>query len=710
MIQKFWAILKNDRRLRLVLVVLFALTVFTVIRVAQVTGEGPEQQTAQEQVAAVAAGDLYEDREGADTNLPVTIVPASDFITALSDDNNSVELAEVNPNAGVTAALVTPAGETAAIFASRLVESQQSRVIAILNQRQIPISVTEPGVGLPGNFPTAEPAAEAGMANFIFTFFFLLIVILFALFLLAQFRQRSAGERLGKSSEGDAAPPDRFTDVAGCDEAVEDLSELVLFLKEPERFSRAGAKAPRGALLVGPPGTGKTLLARAVAGEANVPFYAASGSDFMEMYVGVGSSRVRSLFKKARKHPEGAIIFIDEIDAIGRKRGAQSQAAGNQEQESTLNQLLVEMDGFHQSNIIVIGATNRDDILDPALKRPGRLDRTVMVGLPDRLGREQILKIHADGRPVDDSVDLSLMARRTSGMSGADLAQVVNEACIHAAREDRDVVLPIDFDSALATVAMGKARTSAVVSENDRAITAWHEAGHTVAAMVVPHADPPVSVSIIPRGPAGGVTWMAPGDDLFLTRGRAFARLVVAMSGRAAEEILLDGEFTSGPHGDLSAASDLALAMVTQYGMTDMGLMTKTEGILSVGGKAMDESIDAVEHLLSEALGVARQVLHDNRDLLETVVNALLENDTLALADLEVIRESRNATIGSVPEYISHSGFEPLREATERSASSRHATPEGVADFSSPPVPSAVSVVMATIRRILPRRKGRGAL
>lgn len=445
-------------------------------------------------------------------------------------------------------------------------------------------------------------------------------------------------KKTDKDSINEEIPVTRFADVAGCDEAIEEMSEMVLFLKEPDKFVRVGAKPPRGALLVGPPGTGKTLLARAVAGEAGVPFYAVAGSDFVEMYVGVGAKRVRELFDKARTHEEGAIIFIDEVDAIGRKRQSGDATGANTEAESTLNALLVEMDGFSQNNIIVLAATNRDDILDAALTRPGRLDRKVQVPLPDRAGRERILEVHSRNKPLGEDVDLNIMARRTPGMSGAELEQLVNEACMTAARDGREIVSAIDFDHAVATVAMGKARHSAIVTPHDRAVTAWHEGGHTVAAMVIEEADEPVSVSIIPRGPAGGVTWMAQGDDLFLTRRRAFARLVVAMGGRAAEEIYLDGEFTSGPHGDLSAATQTAMEMVTKYGMTDAGLMIKTDGLLSTGSKVTDETIHAVEQLLAEALEVAREVLAENRILLENVVEALLENDTLSHAELIELR------------------------------------------------------------------------
>ena len=524
----------------------------------------------------------------------------------------------------------------------------------------IPVGLTSPYVieanalarGF-GSSTTGTAAAANSEGSILWTFLWLIVAAFFIMWMLrlvnrSESKSSSKGGSAGsllksgkKDSDADASniPNTRFTDVAGADEAIEEMQELVDFLKFPEKFSRVGAVAPRGALLVGPPGTGKTLLARAVAGEAGVPFYSVAGSDFVEMYVGVGAKRVRELFAKARKHEEGAIIFIDEIDAVGRARGSAANTSSNSEGENTLNALLVEMDGFAKSNVIVLGATNRDDILDKALLRPGRLDRRVQVPLPDRAGRERILEVHTAKRPLEEGISLNLIARRTPGMSGAELAQLVNEASMVAAREGRDIITAEDFDAAVATVAMGKARLSAVVTEHDRLVTAWHEAGHTVAAMVLPDADEPVSVSIIPRGPAGGVTWMAQGDDLFLTRKRAFARLVVALGGRAAEEILLDGEFTSGPHGDLTAATQTAMAMVTQYGMTDTGLMIRSEGLLSTGSRITDDTIEAVEALLAEALNMARVTLAAHRDLLQAVVDGLLENDNLSHKDLLDIQE-----------------------------------------------------------------------
>ncbi len=505
----------------------------------------------------------------------------------------------------------------------------------------------------------AATASSTLLSNLLFFFVIAGIVVFIIIVRRRQAKNGPAGVRgpsdrtssgpLSKNNE--TIPTTRFEDVAGADEAIEEMAELVEFLKNPEKFTRVGARAPRGALLVGPPGTGKTLLARAVAGEAGVPFYAVAGSDFVEMYVGLGAKRVRELFAKARKHSEGAIVFIDEIDAVGRSRSSNTTGGSNAETENTLNALLVELDGFAASKVIVLAASNRDDVLDAALTRPGRLDRKVQVPLPDRLGREKILAVHARNKPVAADVDFSHLARRTPGMSGAELSQLVNEAAMCAARDGRNQITVKDFDAAIATVVMGKARNSAVVTEHDRLVTAWHEGGHAAVGMILDDADDPVSVSIIPRGPAGGVTWFAQGDDIFLTRRRAFARLVVAMGGRAAEEILLNGEFTSGPSGDLQGATQIALQMVTQFGMSKAGLMVKSEGLLSTGSQVTDETIAEVEALLAEALVHARDTLATHHDLLKKIVDGLLEYDTLGQAELLEIqgKEKRKSAAFPVP-------------------------------------------------------------
>jgi len=432
-------------------------------------------------------------------------------------------------------------------------------------------------------------------------------------------------------------PAARFTDVVGCDEAVEELSEIVSFLHDPTHFDAAGAKMPRGFLLVGPPGTGKTLLARAVAGEAGVPFYSAAGSDFSEMFVGVGAARVRDLFAKAKK--TGGIVFLDEIDSVGRARNGNAPGGGgaNDERESTLNALLVEMDGFSkENNVVIVAATNRPDILDPALTRAGRFDRQVMVAPPDRRGRTRLLDLYSKDRSMGPDVDFVGLARRTPGLTGADICNLVNQAALEAARGKRGVISTGDFDEALATVMMGRARKSAVVTDMDRKVTAWHEAGHTVAALILPDANDPVQVTIVPRGPAGGVTWMGGDDNSFLTRTQARAQLVVALGGRAAEELLLDGDFTQGASGDLQSATGLATQMVTQWGMSNMGLVAMDPDRIVFGGIG-DKVHAEIDGMLNEALQSARTLLADHRNLFDAVVRELLDEDTVDIDRLKAI-------------------------------------------------------------------------
>ncbi len=442
-------------------------------------------------------------------------------------------------------------------------------------------------------------------------------------------------------------PPTRFGDVVGCDEAVEELTEVVEFLNDPARFEAAGARMPRGFLLVGPPGTGKTLLARAVAGEAGVPFYSAAGSDFAEMFVGVGAARVRDLFAKAKK--TGGIVFLDELDSVGRARHGAQGSGASEERESTLNALLVEMDGFgKEDNVIVMAATNRPDVLDPALQRAGRFDRQVTVAAPDRRGRTCLLDLYAKDRNMAGDVDFVALARRTPGLTGADIANLVNQAALEAARNNRTVIEGADFDEALATVMMGRARRSAVVTDKDREVTAWHEAGHTIAALVLPDAHDPVQVTIVPRGPAGGVTWMGGNDDSFMTRSQAKAQLVVAMGGRAAEEVLLNGDFTQGASGDLASATGLALRMVTQWGMSSLGLAATHP---EMTGMAPSEKVLAeVDRMLAEALDGARALLAEQRPLFDAVVTELLAEDTVDYDRLQAIWTEISGTAPGVSE------------------------------------------------------------
>ncbi len=465
------------------------------------------------------------------------------------------------------------------------------------------------------------------------------VVVGFILFLVIQNkRNKLKNENAKKIIAESSVSTTTFADVAGCEEAIDDLKELVEFLKDSQRFVKLGAKIPKGALLVGPPGTGKTLLAKAVAGEANVPFIPATGSDFVELYVGVGAKRIRELFATANAHGK-AIIFIDEIDAIGRVRSEQANGSSGAhiEQENTLLALLSELDGFKESGVIVIGATNRPDILDPALVRPGRLERKVQVPNPDRRGREHILMVHTNNKPLGKDVNLGTVALRTPGSSGADLAAIANEAAIEAVRRNLDELDQDCFENAISTVIMGRARHSVLVTDRDRKITAWHEAGHALVALLEEEADNPLSVSITPRGAAGGVTWMSSTDDQFLSRNKAKAQLTVALGGRAGEELLMDGEFTQGAQSDLIAATKLAGAMVTRFGMSRRGLQVRQK----YDGTFDEACADVIDELLEEAMTRARTILSLNHASLEIVALGLLEYDTLTLADIRVLLDGR---------------------------------------------------------------------
>ena len=489
--------------------------------------------------------------------------------------------------------------------------------------------------GLP--FETDPPASPSIWPSLLMTFLPVALII----GVLVWFARRSGvgGARAfttAKAAEVGDVPITRFSEVVGCDEALEELAEIVQFLHQPDRFAAAGARMPRGFLLVGPPGTGKTLLARAVAGEAGVPFYAAAGSDFTEMFVGVGAARVRNLFAKAKK--TGGIIFLDELDSIGRARtGTTPGSGGTDERESTLNALLVEMDGFGKdSNVIVIAATNRPDVLDSALLRAGRFDRQVMVAPPDRKGRTRLLELYTADRKLAADVDFVALARRMPGLTGADIANLVNQAALEAARADREALTTDDFAEALATVMMGRARKSATVTERDREITAWHEAGHAVAALVLPEAHDPVQVTIVPRGQAGGVTWMGGDDAAFMTGTEARARLAVSLGGRAAEEILLDGDFTQGASSDIANATALAQRMVAEWGMSSLGLAAV--GPEHAGSGLLERVHAEADGLMTDALARARALLAAHRALLEVVVAELLAEETIDLDRLRSLR------------------------------------------------------------------------
>jgi cell division protease FtsH len=442
-----------------------------------------------------------------------------------------------------------------------------------------------------------------------------------------------------------------FKDVAGVDEAKEELKEIIEYLREPQKFQKLGGRIPKGVLLVGPPGTGKTLLARAVAGEANVPFFSISGSDFVEMFVGVGASRVRDLFEQGKKNAP-CIIFIDEIDAVGRHRGA-GLGGGHDEREQTLNQLLVEMDGFESNDgVILVAATNRPDVLDPALLRPGRFDRRVVVGLPDVRGREEILRVHVKKVPVADDVNLNILSRGTPGFSGADLANMVNEAALNAARVNRKQVVMYDFELAKDKVLMGAERKSMLLTDEEKRVTAYHEAGHALVSFRHVHSDPIHKVTIIPRGMALGVTIFLPGDRHNYTREYLEARLATAYGGRVAEEIFLK-QMSTGAGSDIEVATDLARRMVCEYGMSRLGPLTfgKKEEQIFLGREIAQHrdfseetarQIDLeVRRLIDEAYQSAHSIVESHADAMHRIAAALLERETIDADEVKMLIEGK---------------------------------------------------------------------
>ncbi len=443
-----------------------------------------------------------------------------------------------------------------------------------------------------------------------------------------------------------------FKDVAGVDEAKEELREIIEFLREAQKFQKLGGRIPKGVLLVGPPGTGKTLLARAVAGEANVPFFSISGSDFVEMFVGVGASRVRDLFEQGKKNAP-CIIFIDEIDAVGRHRGA-GLGGGHDEREQTLNQLLVEMDGFESNEgVILMAATNRPDVLDPALLRPGRFDRRVVVSRPDVRGREEILRVHTRKIPLAEDVDLSVLARGTPGFSGADLANMVNEAALAAARQNRKAVLQYDFELAKDKVLMGVERKSLLLSDEEKRNTAYHEAGHALVAAKMPHSDPLHKVTIIPRGMALGVTMQLPIDDRHnYYKNYLETEIAILMGGRIAEELFLNC-MSTGAGNDIERATDMARKMVCEWGMSDLGPLTfgKKEEQIFLGreiAQHRDYSEDTaikidqeVRKLVSNGYSTAREILSENRDTLEKIARALIEREVLDATEIKLLVDGK---------------------------------------------------------------------
>jgi cell division protease FtsH len=501
---------------------------------------------------------------------------------------------------------------------------------------------------------TAEPPRENSWLETIFISWFPLFILI-AIWVFFMRQMQAGGSKamsFGKSKArllSETSAKITFSDVAGVDEAKEELGEIIDFLKDPQKFQKLGGKIPKGVLLMGPPGTGKTLLARAIAGEANVPFFSISGSDFVEMFVGVGASRVRDLFEQGKKHAP-CIIFIDEIDAVGRHRGA-GLGGGHDEREQTLNQLLVEMDGFESNEgVILIAATNRPDVLDPALTRPGRFDRQVVVPNPDVRGREGILKVHAKNIVMDDQVDLGTIARGTPGFSGADLANLVNEAALLAARVDRPSVTNEDMESAKDKVLMGAERKSMIISDDEKRITAYHEAGHTLVAKMLPGTDPIHKVTIIPRGRALGVTQQLPTDDKYnYSKKYLLNDLAILLGGRAAEEIVFD-EMTTGAGNDIERATEMARKMVCEWGMSEkMGPLTfgKKEEQIFLGREISQHrdysentaiQIDEeVKQLVAGAHEQARDILTESLDTLHRLAGLLLEREVLDSEEIDAI-------------------------------------------------------------------------
>jgi cell division protease FtsH len=505
----------------------------------------------------------------------------------------------------------------------------------------------------------AKPEEEASflMSLFISWFPMLLLIGVWVFFM----RQMQGGGKGGAFSFGkskarmldETTNTVTFADVAGCDEAKEEVSELVEFLRDPSKFQKLGGRIPRGVLMVGNPGTGKTLLARAIAGEAKVPFFSISGSDFVEMFVGVGAARVRDMFEQAKKNAP-CIIFIDEIDAVGRQRGA-GMGGGNDEREQTLNQLLVEMDGFEgTAGVIVVAATNRPDVLDPALLRPGRFDRQVVVPLPDIRGREQILLVHMRKVPVAPDVKADILARGTPGMSGADLANLVNEAALFAARSNKRLVDMEDFERAKDKIIMGAERRSIVMPEHERMNTAYHESGHVVVARLLPKTDPVHKVTIIPRGRALGVTMQLPTEDRFsMDREHLLQNISVLFGGRIAEEVFMN-QMTTGASNDFERATEMARRMVTQWGMSDaMGPMVygENEGEIFLGrsvtthknvSETTMQKVDAeIRRIVDEQYALARRLIEGNREKIEVMAKALLEWETLDAEQIADIMEGK---------------------------------------------------------------------
>ena len=580
----------------------------------------------------------------------------------------SQALAAISQSQVESAVLVDKSQKIRLILSSGNTIKGSTKVEASYVARQEPTLVD----ALTANPPAKGWSVDVPKQSFLTTFFFTfgpILIIGFLFFLMMS--QAQGGNRVfsfGKSRaklQNNDVPQNTFADVAGADEAIAELEEIKDFLADPGKYALLGAKIPKGVLLYGPPGTGKTLLARAVAGEAKVPFYSISGSDFVEMFVGVGAARVRDLFTQAKLHAP-AIVFVDEIDAVGRQRGT-GMGGGHDEREQTLNQLLVEMDGFEANgSVILIAATNRPDVLDPALLRPGRFDRQIAVDRPDLKGREEILKVHAKGKPLAKDVELLSYARRTPGFTGADLANVLNEAALLTAREEKKVISHTELDEAIDRVMAGPQRKSRIMSDDERRVTAYHEAGHALVAYALPHTDPVHKITIMPRGRALGYTMVLPDDDKYsTTRNQLLDQLAYSLGGRAAEELIFHDPST-GASNDIEKATALARAMVTQYGMTEaigaikLGADSSQPFMGRDFGHQRDYSenvaavVDAeIRKLIENAHQEAYELLVENRVTLDAMVLALLEKETLDKEEITKIfkkikkRQGRPAWTGS---------------------------------------------------------------
>jgi cell division protease FtsH len=547
----------------------------------------------------------------------------------------------------------------------------------------------------------AEPETQSIWEQLLIASFPILIIIAVFMFFMRQMQGGGVGGKGGPMAFGKSKAKmlseDQvkvtFADVAGVDEAKEDVKELVDFLREPDKFQRLGGRIPRGVLMVGQPGTGKTLLAKAIAGEAKVPFFSISGSDFVEMFVGVGASRVRDMFDQAKKQSP-CIIFIDEIDAVGRHRGA-GVGGGHDEREQTLNQLLVEMDGFEGNDgVIVIAATNRPDVLDPALLRPGRFDRQVVVGLPDIRGREQILKVHMRKVPISEGVKESVLARATPGFSGADLANLVNEAALFAARSGKQRVTMEEFEKAKDKIMMGAERKSMVMSDKEKLNTAYHEAGHAIVGRLVPEHDPVYKVSIIPRGRALGVTMFLPEEDRYSHSKRSILSKICSMyGGRIAEEMTLGTEgVTTGASNDIQRATQMAHNMVKKWGLSErMGPLQYDDeqdelflgrGGMGGGGKVLSSETtraidEEVRMIIDSCYGRAKKILEDNREILEAMKDALIEYETIDAAQIDDIMAGRKPRPPADWHDDDYQTGTPVREAAEPKGSKPIGGPAG---------------------------------